>query len=89
VTSTKRLLKIGWRILLFGVCKGMDIIEFEEHLADIQECIEHNGYLGGIVSQIEIDGIRTDNQMFSEKTDTHLYEMELEIRYVRCHGNAR
>ena len=65
-----------WKVILFGVVKGFDMDEFEQHIADVQECLEDNGALGGIASQIEVDAIRTDNQLFSEKEDTHLYEME-------------
>jgi len=78
-----------WKVLLFGVVKGMDIYEFEQHVADVQECIENNGYLCGAASQTEVDSIRTDNQLFSNKEDTHLYEIELEIRYIQCHSETR
>lgn len=78
-----------WKVILFGIAKGFDIFEFEQHIADVQECLEDNGALGGIVSQIEVDAIRTDNQLFSEKEDTHLYEIEIDIRYIQCHGNTR
>lgn len=78
-----------WRVLLFGVCKGYDIVEFEEFLADIQECVEINGALGGIVSKTEVNNISTDSQLFSEKEDTHLFEIELQIEYVQCHGDPR
>lgn len=78
-----------WKVLLFGVVKGMDIYEFEQHIADVQECIEDNGFLCGSASQTEVNGITTDNQLFSEKEDTHLFEMELEIRYIQCHSNTR
>lgn len=78
-----------WKVLLFGVVKGMDIYQFEDHLADVQECVELNGYLGGLVSKIEINNIITDNQLFSEKEDTHLYEIELQVEYIQCHGNPR
>lgn len=81
--------QIKWKVLLFGVCKGFDIFEFEQHIADVQECLEDNGALGGIVSQIEVDIIRTDNQLFSIKEDTHLYEIEIDIRYIQCHGDTR
>lgn len=78
-----------WKVLLFGVVKGMDIYEFEAHVADVQECVELNGYLGGLASKIEVNNILTDNQLFSEKEDTHLYELELQIEYIQCHGDPR
>jgi hypothetical protein len=81
--------QISWKVILFGIVKGFDIFEFEQHIADVQECLEDNGFLCGEVSQIEVDAIRTDNQLFSEKEDTHLYEMDLDIRYIQCHGNTR
>lgn len=78
-----------WKVLLFGVCKGFDIVQFEEFLADIQECVEINGALGGIVSKIEVNNITTDSQFFSIKEDTHLFELELQVEYIQCHGDPR
>lgn len=78
-----------WRVLLFGVVKGFDIYEFEQHIADVQQCIEDNTTICCSVSQTEIDSITTDNQLFSIKEDTHLYEITLEIRYIQCHGDPR
>lgn len=78
-----------WKVLLFGVCKGMSIEEFEDHIADVQTCIEDNGWLCGLASQTEVDTIQTDNQLFSEKENTHLWEMAIEIRYIQCHGDPR
>lgn len=78
-----------WKVILFGVVKEKCIEEFEQHIADVQECIEDNGYLGGIVTKIEVDAIRTDNQLFSEREHTHLYEMDLQVEYIQCHGSVR
>lgn len=78
-----------WKVILFGVVKGFDIFEFEQHIADVQSLIEDNIGLPPLFSQIEVDAIRTDNQLFSEKEDTHLYEIELEIRYIQCLGDVR
>lgn len=78
-----------WMIKLFGIVKNKTLVEFEEVLSDIEECLENNFNLGGVVSKVEIDQIVTDNQMFSEKEDTHLFDMELSVEYIRCHGNPR
>lgn len=79
-----------WNLLLFGVTKDFDtLFEFEEHLADVEECLEHNGWLGGLANKIEVNSIKTDNQMFSEKTNTRLYEIAIQVEYVRCLGDAR
>ena len=78
-----------WKVLIFGVVKDREMDEFEQHLADVQECLEINGYLGGLVNKIEVNTIRTDNQLFSEKELTHLYEMGIQIEYVQCWGDAR
>ena len=78
-----------WKVLVFGVVKEKEMEEFEEHLADVQECIEINGHLGGVVNKTEVNSIRTDNQLFSEKENTHLYEMEVQLEYVQCFADPR
>jgi hypothetical protein len=80
---------VTWNTILFGVVKNYTIQEFEEHIADVQECLEHNASLGGLVSKIEVNNIVTDTQLFSEKENTHLYEMRIQFEYVRCFGDAK
>ena len=53
-----------WNVLLFGMVKEEDIKTFEEFLADIQECVELNGWLGGIVNKCEVNNIITDNNLY-------------------------
>ena len=79
----------SWMVRLFGIVKERNIIEFEEIISDIEDCIENNFNLGGVVSKVEINQVITDNQMFSEKENTHLFDIELEVEYVRCHGDPR
>lgn len=76
-----------WCIKLFGIVKEKSMIDFEEIIADIEDCIENNYTLAGTVSKCEVDQVVTDNQMFSEKDGTHLFEIQLSAEYIRCHGN--
>ena len=76
----------AWRVRLFGVVRDADIIDFEEHIADVETCLYDNNTLAGQVAKVEVDEIITDNQLFSELEGTHLYEMILSIEYTR---NAR
>jgi len=78
-----------WRVLLFGMVKEEEIDTFEEFLADIQECVELNGWLGGIVAKSEVNNIITDNQLFSETEQTHLFEMQIQLEYCQPHGDTR
>lgn len=77
-----------WTIRLFGVLKGKDLIDFEEFIADVEECIYDNNTLFGQVNKMECNQVTTDNQLFSELNDSgaHLYEIELGVEYTR---NAR
>ena len=78
-----------WNLLLFGVVKEEDIEVFEEFLADIEECVELNGWLGGIATKSEVNDIKTDNQLFSETERTHLFEMQIQVEFCRAHGDPR
>ncbi len=78
-----------WHLLLFGVVKEEDIETFEEFLADIEECVELNGWLGGIASKSEVNDIKTDNQLFSITERTHLFEMHIQVEFCRAHGDPR
>lgn len=77
-----------WTVRLFGVVKEFTLAEFEEHIADVEECIEDNSHLAGIVNKCEIQNVITDNQLF-ENTNNRLYEMELRVEFIRCHGNPK
>jgi hypothetical protein len=77
-----------WTIRLFGVVKEFTLEEFEEHIADVEECIEDNNHLAGIVNKCEIQNVITDNQLF-ENTNNRLYEMELRVEFIRCLGNPK
>jgi len=76
-----------WQIRLFGIVKERTLIEFEEIITDIEDCIENNYTLAGTVSKAEVNQVVTDNQLFSEKDGTHLFEIEVSAEYIRCHGN--
>lgn len=89
VRHAGKMREYTWMIKLFGIVKNKTLIEFEEVISDIEDCIENNFNLGGIVTKIEIDQVVTDNQMFSEKEDTHLFDIELSVEYIRCHGDPR
>ena len=78
----------SWTIRLFGCVKSFEFNEFEEHIADVEECLEDNCDLAGFVSKCEINQVITDNQMF-ENTKTRLYEMEIKVEYIRCHTHTR
>lgn len=77
-----------WTVRLFGVVKEFTLEEFEEHIADVEECIEQNSHLAGIVNKCEIQNVITDNQLF-DNTNNRLYEMELRVEFIRCHENPR
>lgn len=77
-----------WTVRLFGVVKEFTLTEFEEHIADVEECIEDNCHMAGMVSKCEVNQVITDNQLF-ENTNNRLYEMELRMEFIRCHGNPR
>lgn len=77
-----------WTVRLFGVVKEFTLEEFEEHIADVEECIEDNNHLAGIVNKCEIQNVITDNQLF-ENTNNRLYEMELRVEFIRCLGNPK
>lgn len=76
-----------WIIDLFGTFKETDIFTFEEFLADIKQCLEDNTSLAGTVSKVEVNNIRTDNQLFSGKDGTHLYNMEIQAEYCQAHAD--
>lgn len=80
--------EFSWKIPIFGVVKGVDMMAFEEFIADIEECIYDNNSLFGNVNKMEINSISTDNQLFSQMMDDgpHLFELVLDIQYTR---NAR
>lgn len=77
-----------WTVRLFGVVKEFTLEEFEEHIADVEECIEQNSHLAGIVNKCEVQNVITDNQLF-DNTNNRLYEMELRVEFIRCHENPR
>lgn len=77
-----------WTVRLFGVMKETTLEEFEEFIADVEQCIEDNSHLVGMVNKCEIQQVITDNQLF-DNTDTRLFEIELRCEYIRCHGNPR
>jgi hypothetical protein len=77
-----------WTIRLFGVSKEKTLRDFEEFIADIEQCIEDNSHLCGTVNKCEINQVITDNQMF-DNTDTRLFEVELRCEYIRCHQKPR
>lgn len=77
-----------WTIRAFGVVKGTTLDEFEEFIADVEQCIEDNSHLCGTVNKCEIQQVITDNQMF-DNTDTRLFEIELRAEFIRCHQNPR
>lgn len=78
----------AWTVRLFGVVKGFTFNEFEEHIADVEECLEDNCHLIGFASKCEINNVITDNQLF-DNTNVRLYEMELRVEYIRCHTHPK
>lgn len=77
-----------WAVRIFGVVKETSFEQFEEFIADVEQCIEDNSHLAGTVNKCEVQQVITDNQMF-DNTDTRLFEIELKCEYIRCHGNPR
>jgi hypothetical protein len=77
-----------WTIKLFGVVKESTLEEFEEFIADVEQCIEDNCHLAGTVNKAEIQQVVTDNQLF-DNTNTRLFEIDVQCEYIRCHGSPR
>lgn len=77
-----------WTVKLFGVVKETTLEEFEEFIADVEQCIEDNSHLAGTVSKSEVNQIITDNQLF-DNTNTRLFEMDIQCEYIRCQGSPR
>ena len=77
-----------WTVRAFGVLKETTLEEFEEFIADVEQCIEDNSHLAGTVNKCEIQQVITDNQLF-DNTNTRLFEIELRCEYIRCQGNPR
>lgn len=77
-----------WTVRLFGVMKETTLEEFEEFIADVEQCIEDNSHLCGMVNKCEVQQVLTDNQMF-DNTNTRLFEIELRCEFIRCHQNPR
>ncbi len=77
-----------WTIRMFGVLKETTLEEFEEFISDVEECIEDNNHLAGIVNKAEIQQVITDNGLF-DNTNTRLFEIELRCEFIRCLGRPR
>ena len=77
-----------WTVRVFGVVKETTLDEFEEFIADVEQCIEDNSHLAGMVSKCEVQQVITDNQLF-DNTNTRLFEIELKCEFIRCHQNPR
>ena len=77
-----------WTVRLFGVMKEYTLEEFEEFIADVESCIEDNSHMAGMVNKCEVQQVITDNQLF-ENTKNRLFEVELRMEFIRCHGNPR
>ena len=77
-----------WTVRLFGVLKETSLEQFEEFIADVEQCIEDNSHLAGMVNKAEIQQVLTDNQLF-DNTNTRLFEIELRCEFIRCHGSPR
>jgi uncharacterized protein YkvS len=77
-----------WTVKLFGVLKETTLEEFEEFIADVEQCIEDNSHLAGTVNKAEINQVITDNQLF-DNTNTRLFEMDIQCEYIRCVGSPR
>lgn len=84
-----KLREYSWLVKLYGVCKELYFEQFEEFISDIEECIESNFNLAGSCTKAEVNQVLTDNQLFSEKENTHLFEMDIIVDYIRCHTNPR
>lgn len=77
-----------WTVKIFGVVKERSFEQFEEFIADVEQCMETNNHLAGTVSKAEVNQLITDNQMF-DNTDTRLFEMDITCEYIRCLGNPK
>jgi len=78
-----------WTLALFGVCREMDIVDFEKFLSDLETCLNDNNNLFGEINKMEVDEITTDNQLFSGLDGTHLFEFSVGVEYTRSARNAR
>jgi len=80
-----------WRLEIFGTCREMEFIEFEEFLADVEQCLDDNNTLFGQINKMEVLSIPTDNQLFSEldNSGVRLFSMDIDIEYTRNARNAK
>jgi len=87
VRHASRVRFATWQIGLFGVVKELNFFEFEDFIGDLKEMLETNSVLLGTVNKIEVANILTDNQLFSQKDGTHLFNIETQAEFKWCHGD--
>lgn len=80
-----------WVINLFAHYYGEDLIEFEEFLADIEECIDDNNTIASEINKMEVEQIISDGQLFAsnDTSEHHLAQITLGILYTRKARNPR
>lgn len=72
-----------WTIRLYGLFRQGGIIDLEQWLSNVEQCILDNTSMAGQVNKTEVVQIVTDNQLFSVQNETHLFEMVLNMEYTR------
>jgi hypothetical protein len=78
-----------WTIRIFGQVRDKTITEFEEFIADIEQCVYDNNSLFGECNLMWVSEITTDNQFFSEIAGVHFFEITLIVAYTRRFDNPR
>jgi len=80
-----------WVIQLYVHYHGDNLIEFEEFIADVEECIDDNNTIAQQINKMEVENIISDGQLFaSEDTaEHHLAQITLGIIYTRKARNPR
>lgn len=74
-----------WVIQLYVHYYGEDLLEFEEFIADVEECIDDNNTIAQQINKMEVENIISDGQLFSSEdtSEHHLAQITLGIMYTR------
>lgn len=81
--------EVIWQIRIFGVFADATQQAFEEFISDVEECLDDSNSLFGQINKMEWIDITTDNQLFSQLDGKRLFEMIVEVEYMRGARNPR
>jgi hypothetical protein len=70
-------------LALYLVCREMDLVAFEECIADIELAIGDNNSLYGQVNLMRVPQVNTDSQYFKRLDGTHVAQLIVQAVYTR------